>query len=489
MKKMLLFLLLLLSIFCFGQQDSLHQKDSVVDITVTNDSVVDLRPRSIRGDLLNDDPLYNRRYPWTSVLIRVTTTNLFNWALARYAFKYDWAHANSTTWKYNLKHGWEWDADRFGVNFIGHPHSGSNYFNVARSNGYSYWGSLPFAIVGSFEWEWFAENTRPSKNDLINTPLSGAFLGEVMYRISSNILDDRTHGAERVWREIFAGLIDPTRALNRFTQKKMFRHTPYEVYQKEPLNITISAGIHKQNVNNKFGSGSTNAILNLQLDYGAPFEVRKRKPFDVFRLRLEGRYGDDTKIIDNVLGYGLLFGKNIRSGKHGMLFGLFQQFDYWNNKEFEVGSLGFGPGLISRINFAKGTNLFSGLHFALVPIAGNSTRFGPDTSALRDYPFGGGWEGRIEERLNIGKWISLGFNGYYYWIFNYEGSKGKSRIGIIKPSVTLRLFKNLSLGFEHHVYYDNRFLDDETSVHLVRTEQKLFLQLFLEDKQRRGKYH
>jgi hypothetical protein len=311
----------------------------------------------------------------------------------------------------------------------------------------------------------------------------------VLYRISSNILDDRAYGAERVWREIFAGIINPTRALNRFTQKKMFRHTPYEVYQKEPLNITIYAGVHKENTNNKFGTGGTNAILNLQLDYGVPFEIRHRKPFDVFRLRLEGRYGDDKKIIDNVLGYGFLFGKNIGKGKEGVLLGIFQQFDYWNNRVFEVGSLGFGPGILSQINFTTNSNLFSGFHFALVPIAGNSTRFGPDSSEFRDYPFSGGGEAKIEERLNIGQWISFGFNGYYYWLFNYEGSHGKSRIGIIKPSVTIRLFKNLSLGFEHHVYYDNHFLDSETSLHLVRTEQKLFLQLFIEDKQRRGKYH
>jgi hypothetical protein len=268
----------------------------------------------------------------------------------------------------------------------------------------------------------------------------------------------------------------------------MFRHTPYEVYQKEPLNITISAGIHKVNTDNKFWTGGTNAILNLQLDYGMPFEIRKRRPFDVFRLRLEGRYGDDKRLIDNVLGYGLLAGKNIGHGQQGTLVGIFQQFDYWNNKVFEVGSLGFGPGILSRVNISRNTNLFSGWHLALVPIAGNNTKIGPDSSAFRDYPFGGGWEARIEERLNIGKWLSLGFNGYYYWIFNYEHSPGKSRIGILKPSIAVRLFKNLSVGFEHHVYYDNHFIDDETFVHLVRTEQKLYLQLFIEDRKRGGRY-
>ena len=488
MKTIVIFLLLLFSVFASGQVDSLR-KGTVVADTSTYNLSGDLRPRSMHGNLLRDDPLYNPRYSVASALVRVTTANAFNWALSRYYFNYEWAEISPKTWKYNLKHGWEWDADRFGINFIGHPHTGSTYFNVARSKGYSYWGSLPFVVAGSVQWEWFGENTRPSKNDLINTPLSGAFLGEVMYRISSNILDDRTRGAERVWREIFAGIINPTRALNRFTQKKMFRHTPYEVYQKEPLNVTISAGVHKQNVNNEFGTGATNAILNLQLDYGDPFEKRFRKPFDVFRLRLEGRYGDDKKIVDNVLGYGLLFGRNIGSKNQQMLGGIFQQFDYWNNKVFEIGSLGFGPGIINRLNFGGKSNLFSGLHFAFVPIAGYSTRVGPDTSAFRDYPFGGGWEGRIEERLNIGGRVSLGINGYYYWIFNYEGSKGKSRIGIIKPFVTIRLIKNLSLGFEHHIYWDNHFIDEESTLHLTQTEQKLFLQLFFEDRRRGGMYH
>jgi hypothetical protein len=292
-----------------------------------------------------------------------------------------------------------------------------------------------------------------------------------------------------VFREILAGIVNPTRALNRFTQKKMFRVTPVEVYQKEPLNITLSGGIHKVNENNKFATGGTNAIFNLQFDYGDPFEVRRRKPFDVFRLRLESRYGADKKIIDNVLGYGLLFGKEITREKNRVLVGLFQHFDYWNNKVFELGSLGFGPGIISRLAITQKSRLYSGLHFAIVPLSGNATRFGPDTSEFRDYPFGGGFEGRIEERINLNQWVSFGFNGYYYWLFNYEGSSGKSRIGIIKPSIALKLYKNLSLGFEHHVYYDNRFDNSKNAIHLVRTEQKVYLQLFFQDNKRRGKYY
>ena len=450
---------------------------------------IDTRPRNAYRDLLNDDPRYNRRYSMGLVLARVTSSNVFGWAYSRYVMKEEWAEISIKTIRNNFKNGWEWDIDRFGTNFLVHPRAGSDYFNVARSNGYGFWGSYPFALIGSAQWEWFAENTSPSKNDLINTTISGAFLGEVLYRISSNILDDRKRGRNRVWREVFAGVVNPTRALNRLTQGKMGRVTPYDVYQQEPLNVTLSAGAHRVNANNKFGTGGTNAIVNLQLDYGDPFEVRRRKPFDVFRLRLEGRYGDDKRIIDNVLGYGLLFGKNIVKGDNGMLAGVFQHFDYWNNNVFELGSLGFGPGIISKVKIGRTSNLYSGLHVAGVPLAGNTTRTGFDSSEVRDYPFGGGWEGRIEERLNIGKWLSLGFNGYYYWIWNYEGSKGKSRIGILKPLITIRIINNLSLGFEHHIYYDNRFIDKQHELHLKTTEQKIFLQLFFQDQRRYGRYH
>src|SRR6266496_5843126 len=206
------------------------------------------------GDLLNDDPAYNPRYKWYVPASKVITTNIFNWATAKYIFKYDWPASSISDWKRNLKSGWEWDSDKFGINFIGHPHSGNYYFNVARSNGYSFWGSLPFAVEGSLVWEYFGENTKPSINDIINTPVSGAFLGEVIYRISSNILDDRTRGGERVLRELVAAIINPPRAFNRLTQGKMFRVTPCEVYQKEPLNITLSGGVHKVNENNKFGT-------------------------------------------------------------------------------------------------------------------------------------------------------------------------------------------------------------------------------------------
>lgn len=451
--------------------------------------VIDTIPGDHDTRLFEDDPEYNKRYPLWIPAVRVTTTVAFNWAVARYVFNYEWARISPETWKQNLKGPWVWDVDRFGVNFIGHPHTGNYYYNVARSNGYNFWQSFPFAVGGSLMWELFGENEPPSKNDVINTPVSGVMLGEILYRVSSNILDDRARGGNRVFREVLAGLINPPRALNRLTQGKMFRVTNKEVYQKEPLNITLNAGMHKVNTNNKFGTGSTNAILNMQLDYGDPFEVRPRKPFDVFRFRLESRYGDDRRLIDNVIGYGLLAGKNITNDRNGMLLGVFQHFDYWNNKIFELGSIGFGPGLLSRIKIGRNSNLYSTLHIAGVPLAGNASRFAPDTSAFRDYNYGGGAEARIEETLHLGNMFTVGLTAYHYWIYAYEDKPIKSRVGILKPRVTVRLFGNTHAGMEHHIYYDNRSTNGIPDQHVRQTEQKFFVQVFLGDKRRQGRYN
>src|ERR1043165_4105300 len=124
---------------------SAHSTEIILD-------TIDTRPRNMYGDLLRDDPRYNRRYSAALVLARVTTSNIFVWSYNRYVLNKAWVRISSQSIKNNFKYGWEWDNDRFGTNFISHPQSGSNYFNVARSNGYSFWASYPFAIFCSAQW-------------------------------------------------------------------------------------------------------------------------------------------------------------------------------------------------------------------------------------------------------------------------------------------------------------------------------------------------
>lgn len=457
------------------------RKSALVDTTLQNKY----------GDLLDDDTAYNKRYPIWIPAAQVFGAVALTWALDRYVLNADYARIGFQSWKVNINNGWEWDMDRFGVNFIGHPYSGTLSYNAGRANGYNYWQSFGFAVGGSLMWEYFFENTRPSYNDIINTPINGAFLGEILYRLSSNILDDRTRGTERVFREIAAGLINPMRGFNRLIQGKTFRRTNKEVYEKEPINISLFGGIRKINFEgeNIFGKGSYNAMFNFQFDYGNPFELRKRKPFDFFKLRADLNIGVGRKFVDNILGTAILFGQNKQIGKLALLVGGFQYYDYWDNKKFELGTIGFGGGIVSKWPVSKTSNLYTRIDLALVPFAGNSTHYGPDTSQIRDYNYGGGLEAKLETTFNLGKYATASLVYYFYWIRTYVGVNGNNFIHILKPRITVSLYKFLSIGVENYLYYNDRYLSEMPAIHSVQTEQKIFLLFFLEDKQRRGQYH
>ncbi|MGA2298044.1 MAG: DUF3943 domain-containing protein [FCB group bacterium] len=448
-----------------------------------NDQIksIDSTKYSMFGDLLRDDPVYNKKYPLWIPMVEVLGVHVSLGLINRYVFNSDFARVGINSWKYNIKAGWEWDADRFAMNFLGHPYSGSLNFISARSNGYNFWESIPFAIGGSLLWEYFGENTRPSFNDVINTPISGAGFGELFYRLSSNILDDRTTGTERFFREFGAAVFSPTRFFNRLIQGKLSRVTSEEVYQKQPLNIEISAGLRKLNDGSSFWTGPQNIYLNGQLDYGYALEKREWKPFDYFKVRVDMNLGVGRKIVDNITGYGILFGKNVQCGDLEMVIGGFQHYNYFDNTTFELGAIGLGPGIMSKYPLSRESYLFTNFHLAIVPLAGNSTRLGPDTTQVRDYNFGGGAEGKIECGLNL-NWASIQFIGYYFWIHTYGGTagvdiKGNNYIGIIRPRITFRIIRNLNIGFEQMVYYSDRYTANFGDYHAVRTEQRIYLML------------
>jgi hypothetical protein len=254
--------------------------------------------------------------------------------------------------------------------------------------------------------------------------------------------------------------------------------------------VTLFAGIHKIN-NDKtfFGNGPTETLINVQLDYGNPFEDTYRKPFDFFRLRTEFSFGSGRKLLDNLTGYGILVGDNEKLGDLSIMYGLFQYDDYWDNMTFELGAIGFGGGVFTKYPITDKINLYTNIHLAIVPLAGNSTRFGPDTTQFRDYTYNDGLEAKIESTINFGKTLSASFVYYYFYLHTYFGQAGNNNVSILKPRINVQVAKNLSIGFEHFIYYDDRYLKNAPGIYSVRTEQKIYLSWFLEDPQRKGRYN
>jgi hypothetical protein len=248
---------------------------------------------------------------------------------------------------------------------------------------------------------------------------------------------------------------------------------------------------------NNFLSGQSNEMLNAQLDYGNPFEVRSRKPFDFFRLRAELNFGTGRKIVDNITGYGILFGRNLQYGKLAVLVGGFQYYDYFDTKSFELSTIAFGGGLFSKWPLSKTINLYTNIHLAIVPFAGSSVGVVTDTAQSRDYRFAYGLEGKIESSLSLGKYATITMLYYYYFIHSFNntgadesqaGTLGNNFISMLKPKLTLQVYKDLSIGIEHSIYFNDHYQRYFPPLHSTQSEQRIFLMFYLEDPQRRGHY-
>jgi len=468
-------------------------------------SKIDTVVQNKYGDLLKDDSAYNKKYPLWIPFVEGIGDNAALSLIDSKIFKYGWAQVGITSWKRNLSAGppwgagWDWDQTRFGNDFLGHPVFGNFYYNDARANGYNFWASAPFALIGSYEWKIFGENITPERNSLIATTVDGILLGEILYRLSSTILDDRTTGSNRTFREILATIVDPMRGFNRLLQGKTSRRTNKEIYQKEPVNITFYGGIHKINDHtNAILSGPTSEILNIQFDYGNPFEVRARQPFDFFKLRVETDLGVGRKIIDNVTGYGVLFSRNAQCGKLALLEGGFLYYDYWDKPIFELSTIALGAGVFSKSPIGKNSFLYTNLHLGLVPFAGNSTEPISDTSQYRDFNFGYGWEAKVESSIILGNIATVGINYYYFMLRSINdvgidepagaASLGDNFVGILEPKITFRIYKNLSIGTEYYLYSQTH-TNDGYSISTYHTEQEIFLEFYFEDPQRRGHFN
>ena len=82
----------------------------------------DTMQHNMYGDLMEDNPAYIQKSPWWICAIRVVGNNVVTWAFDRYVFNADFARIGFNSWKHNLTTGFEWDTDRFGMNYFFHPY-------------------------------------------------------------------------------------------------------------------------------------------------------------------------------------------------------------------------------------------------------------------------------------------------------------------------------------------------------------------------------
>ena len=444
-----------------------------------------------------DEAFQAKRHFWRAGA-EVFGMNMGLWAFDRYALQGHYAYISWNTIKENFKHGFEWDDDHLNTNMFAHPYNGSLFYNAGRSNGFNFWQSELFAIGGSAMWELFMECEYPSTNDIIATPIGGAALGEVFYRASDLVLNDRATGGERIGREVAAFILDPMRGITRIVSGQAWKHraTSGRRFGLPPISIEASLGARMLTMieNHGFRMGPA---AEINLEYGDRFEETTKTPYDYFSFNLELQTIATQPLISRIEIMGRLLSKEVIDEQHiNMNIGLYQHFDFFDSDTirkddrnelipetvpYKLGvPASAGGGTMVRFIPNPRMSIDGFAHLNLVALAGVSTDFYRDYH--RNYSWGMGFsvkaglnwalsDDRISVRIaNQLYWVRTNnnFDSDHTWTWmtrpNGEniliegGDNGRTTFDHLEASVNYRLYKNLYLTagldfYERHTHY------------------------------------
>lgn len=392
-------------------------------------------PLEKKRNYISDSIRVLPKHPWRTVG-KVIGLNMGVWAFDRYILNEDFARINSRTIKRNLKSLPVWDTDMFSTNLVAHPYHGSLYFNAARSNGMSFWESIPYTVGGSLMWEYFMEAELPSANDLLATSFGGIELGEITFRLSDLFLDDRSTGSERIGREVLAGLISPMRGLSRLISGDAWKYRPYKgrSFNKVPVDFSVSLGSRFLAEEEKLRNNSLGMNLTLRIDYGDLYNDDYFSPYEWFRFKLGVDFLSDQPLISQVNAVAAIWGKTVwKKDDRNLTAGIFQHFNYYNSqlklgKEKEITSpyqiaeaaaLGGGLIYLRKNNPANPVDVFAEFYANAVFLgASSSDYFKVDN---RDYNMGSGYSLKSSIGLTYKKQWSFLLAGENYHLFTWKG--------------------------------------------------------------------
>lgn len=356
------------------------------------------------------------------------------------------------SWEENLKNGFEWDDNQFSTNQLDHPYHGSLFFNAARSNGYSFWESVPAAFVGSYTWEYFFEVHHPSINDWIATSVGGVTFGEVLNRLSATVRDNTARGSSRFWRE-FGGLaINPMGGFNRIIDGDWSRvyENPTNRYPAK-YRSTMNFGARKTADDHLFSSvDTTGAYVEFDFDFGDPFFGDMEKPFDHFNFALQLNFKDE-KLLGRAQINGLLAGTVISESENVThIVGTFLHYDYVNNSNFKFGAQSVGVGMLSRYTTAHGLEVRTELHANVILVGASLSDY--HTFTGREYDYGPGASVEFAAQFGANGWHFLRLSHEQMYIHTVNGTEADHHIGVTTAALTVPITKTWGTGIEYVLY-------------------------------------
>ena len=382
---------------------------------------------------------YRKRHFWRAAGETVGF-NIGLWAFDRYVLDGHYAYISWSTIKENFRHGFEWDDDHLHTNMFDHPYNGSIFFNAGRSNGYNFWQSELFAIGGSAMWEMFMECEYPSTNDIIATPVGGAAIGEVLYRASDLIIDDRASGGERFGRELAAFVVNPMRGLTRIFSGDAWkkRNTPGRNFGIPPISVELSLGGRLLTLWDNDEGTKAGVAAEVNIEYGDKFAETTNAPYDYFTFLLEVQGIKSQPLLSRAEIVGRLLSKEIVDKKDFNLnVGLYQHFDFFDSDTireernssklfpcavpYKLGApASVGGGVMFRYKPLPIMRIDGFLHLNGIALAGILTDFYRDYH--RNYNWGSGFS--IKAGANLNLWndrLSLRLANQFYKIYTWNG--------------------------------------------------------------------
>lgn len=439
---------------------------------------------ALSGQLVSFAPgELSRRPPVWRPLAEVFAVNVGVWAFDRFVLDSDFSQISPKTMWHNIRHGFVWDNDKFSTNLFAHPYHGSLYFNTARSQGYGFWESVPFAAAGSLMWEFLGENEPASINDWIATTIGGSALGEITHRISSLCLDDRTTGWQRVGREALAFAVSPMRGLNRLLNGQAWRvtgATPRHDFTALPVHLSIGLGTRYLADHNSLFRGEHAPFTHLRLVYGSPF-APQRAPYDYFDVSVTANFTSNQPLLSEVNLLAQLFVRDFRLNPSMQVrAGLYQHFNYFDSEPVIDGSdeipfkiseaAAFGPGFIFRVAAPDGESLITQQLFGtFIALGGSLTdhyRVGD-----RNYNLGSGFSLQSNTLMRVGKHLNFALRTKNYLLFtwkgyrpesvqtiesiylNAQGDKGRARLSVINFELSFPIAQALRIGWDNYYYH------------------------------------
>ncbi|MFA3781468.1 DUF3943 domain-containing protein [Melioribacteraceae bacterium 4301-Me] len=381
--------------------------------------------------------------------IEVVGLNFAVWGYHRYLSGENWSNISWETIKNNFKYGFEWDADGYLINQFWHPYHGANYYNLARSNGLTFWESVPYAFFGSLTWEYFFENERPSYNDIVNTPVTGIIFGEISFRVSNLIIDESTEGFERFLREFTSALIDPMQGLNRFIRGDMWKSGLSK--KKNKFNVVVSSGVHNVFFGSKFNDSKSYLAVRADLNYGDEFSVSvHQKPFDYFSLHTEVNITEGDNIV-GIFASGVLWDNKLKlleSSKN--IIGIYKEVDIHINTVYKLSATSITGQIINRVDFSPLVSMQNYFGISAILMGGTNSQYASKYG--KDYNIGPGASGKIGLTLKFKDIGEIYTNYKRYWIHTLSGADSEEFVGLFNFGLSCNLYGQISFDLDYLLY-------------------------------------